>query len=77
MISRKQIADAYQCCVDYARMKIRAAGIEHQKHLSLEEFRKVISVNGWPINGQYDDLAQRAMKIPKQMDLFQNTQQHG
>lgn len=64
MITRQQIADAYECCVDLVRPRLRAAGIKHMKRLTLEEFREYIKVNGWPINKNYQQLADIAMKSP-------------
>lgn len=71
MISRKQIGDAYVCCQDIARKKLRAAGIKHMKRLTLEEFREVIKTNGWPENKDYQYLAELAMKSPIQVRLFE------
>lgn len=66
MITRQQIADAYGCCVDLVRPKLRAAGIKHMKRLTLEEFREYIKLNGWPMNKDYQQLADMAMKSPVQ-----------
>ena len=70
MITRQQVADAYECCVDLVRPRLRAAGIKHMKRLSLEEFREYIKVNGWPMNQKYQYLVDLAMKSPIQARLF-------
>lgn len=70
MITRQQLADAYECCVDLVRPKLRACGINHMKRLTLEEFREYIKVNGWPMNKDYQYLADLAMKSPIQARLF-------
>lgn len=50
MISRKQIADAYECCVITMRPILRSVGINHMKSITLSEFRLVIKKIGYPTN---------------------------
>jgi len=62
MISRQQIAEAYQCHVDTIRPRLRAAGITHKKAITLDEFRNVIMAIGYPTNEKFTYLADLAMR---------------
>lgn len=72
MISRKTVADAYLCCLDICRKKVRAAGIKHMRRLKLEEYREVMKVNGWPVNPHPDHqkLAELAWNKGGQISLY-------
>jgi hypothetical protein len=71
MITRKQIADAYQCCHNTIKPFLEQAGITHSKGITLDEFREVIRKRGWPTNEKYQHMAEMAMKVPPQIKLFQ------
>lgn len=76
MITRQQIAEAYQCGVNVMRPILRSAGITHQRSLSLEEFREVIKRRGWPIDKKYQEMAELAMNSPiENADSSQKLQQ--
>lgn len=68
MISRKQIADAYNCCVDLVRPRLREVGIKHMRGLTLEEFRSYVLRWGMPINEKYQRLAKMALDSPVMFD---------